>query len=170
MDQELLRLFSDQVQTGVYRSRLGILQREWQKLFAETGPKPKKHTYPAPAPGEFAIDAAVGSDRESLDDALQSASCQKKRGCRIWARISFGKELVKKGGRFEFSAEVWAKGTDSKVAVPAKEMTITGPSQIVDISLDAIYLSKGSYQGTLKVIYGERVKSKALGFELIEVY
>jgi hypothetical protein len=170
VDRELLRLFGDQVQTGVYRGRLGILQHEWQKLFAEQGPKPKARVYPTPAAGEFAIDEAVGSDRESLDDALLTASCKKRRGCRIWARIAFGKELVKKGGRFEFSAEVRLKGSTTRYAVPAKEMVITGPSLVVDLPLEGIYISKGRYEGTLRVLYGDRYKSKPLAFDLIDTY
>jgi len=170
VDRELLRLFSDQVQTGVYRSRLGILQREWQQLFAAQAPKAKPKSYAPPAPGEFAIDEAVGSDGESLEQAMLTSVCKKRRGCRIWARVSFGKELVKKGGKFEFSAEVKSKGSITKYAVPAKEMTISGNSVVVDLPLESLYIYKGTYEGTLKVLCNERYKSKSFSFELIDTY
>jgi hypothetical protein len=173
VDAQLLSLFRYQVQSGVYRSRLGILQKEWQKLFATmqvAGTKRKIKMYPAPKPGDFVIDEAVGSDAESLEAALNTGSCKKKAGCRIWARISFSKEMVQKGGKYEFSAELKLKSGTTRVAVPTKEMTITGPVATVELALDALYIYKGSYQGTLKVMCGERYKSKNFSFELIETY
>jgi hypothetical protein len=172
VDEELRRLFRYQVQSGVYRNRLAILQKEWQKLFAgmQASAKPRLKLYPTPKPGDFVIDEVRGSDAESLEQALVTGNCKKRAGCRIWARISFGKELVQKGGKFEFSAELKLKSGTTRIAVPTKEMTITGPVATVDLALDALYIYKGTYEGTLKVMYGERFKSKSFSFDLIETY
>jgi hypothetical protein len=173
VDDQLLSLFRYQVQSGVYRSRLATLQKEWQKLFANmqvAGTKRKIKMYPTPKPADFVIDEAVGSDAESLESAVSTSSCKKKAGCRIWARISFGKEMVQKGGKYEFSAELKLKSGTTRVAVPTKEMTITGPVATVELALDALYIYKGTYEGTLKVMCGERYKSKRFSFELIETY
>ena len=121
VDEELLRLFRYQVQSGVYRNRLAILQKEWQKLFAgmqASAAKPRLKLYPTPKPGEFVIDEVRGSDAESLEQALVTSNCKKRAGCRIWARISFAKELVQKGGKFEFSAELKLKSSTTRIAVP----------------------------------------------------
>ena len=173
VDEELMRLFRYQVQSGVYRNRLAILQKEWQKLFAgmqASAAKPTLKLYSTPKPGDFAIDEVRGSDADSLERALVTGNCKKRAGCRIWARISFGKDLVKKGGKFEFSAELKLKTSTTRIAVPTKELTITGPVATVDLALDALYIYKGTYEGTLKVMYGERFKSKSFTFELIETY
>jgi hypothetical protein len=173
VDDELMRLFRYQVQSGVYRNRLAILQKEWQKLFAgmqASAAKPRLKLYPAPKPGDFVIDEVRGSDAESLEQALVTGNCKKRAGCRVWARISFAKDLVQKGGKFEYSAELKLKTGTTRIAVPTKEMTITGPVATVDLALDALYIYKGTYEGTLKVMYGERFKSKSFSFDLIETY
>jgi hypothetical protein len=172
VDREIMRLFSDQIWAGVYRARLSILQKEWQGLFAASAPKPVARTYPPVAPLEFAVNEALASDADTLDAALGTPSCKKRAGCKIWARISFGKELVRKGGKFEFSADL-KTGTGLSIkrhAVPAKELAITGAVMTVDLPISDLYIYKGTYQGTLKVLCNERYKSKSFTLELISTY
>lgn len=172
VDREIMRLFSDQIWAGVYRSRLSILQKEWQALFAASAPKPVAKVYPKPAPMEFAINEALGSDADTLDAAIGAASCKKRAGCKIWARISFGSELVRRGGKFEFSADLkTGSGLSIKRhAIPAKELAITGPVMTVDLPISDLYIYKGTYEGTLKVLCNERYKTKSFTFELISTY
>jgi len=172
VDREIMRLFSDQIWAGVYRSRISILQKEWQALFAASAPKQPVKVYPKVAPMEFAINEALGSDADTLDRAMNAPSCKRRAGCKIWARISFGSELVRRGGKFEFSADL-KTGTGLSIkrhAVPAKELAITGPAMIVDLPISDLYIYKGTYEGTLKVLCNERYKTKSFTFQLISTY
>jgi len=170
IDRELFGLFEDQVQAAVYRSRISNLQRQWQALFAELGTKPKLST-PRPAPVDgFRIEELAASDASSLEMALATSSCKKSKDCRVWVRVSFGKDLVKKGVGFEISAEIQNKGGTRRVAVPAKSLTVSQPLMVVDLPLDRSYLRKDQYQVTLKVMCDGRYKSKSVEFELLGVY
>jgi len=170
IDKQLLYMFQDQVQAAVYRSRLSNLQKEWQQLFAAMGTKPKLTAPKPPPPGEFRIDEVVGSDAPGLEAAIATPSCKRRKDCRIWARIAFGAEMVKKGSKFEFSAEVVNRAGSKRKAVPAKTLTINQPVMVIDLPLSGVYIYKDHYTGTLRVLCDGRYKSKSFAFQLIRTY
>jgi hypothetical protein len=170
VDRQIMTLFSDQILAGVYRSRISLLQKSWQELLAGVAPKPVAPRWTKPLPTEFVINAVAVSDAETLEAALATPSCKKRAGCRIWASIGIGSELVRRAGKFEASADL--KGTigTTRYAVPGVEVAITGPLMTVDLPLSSLYIYKGTYTGTIKVLLGERFKSRPFSFQLIETY
>lgn len=170
IDKQLLYMFKDQVQAAVYRSRLSSLQKEWQKLFTAMGNQPKLKTPKPPPPNDFSIEEVVGSDAPSLEMALATPSCKRRKDCRIWARIAFGTEMVKKGSKFELSADVVNRAGTKRKAVPAKTLTINQPVMVVDLPLGGVYLYKDHYKGTLRLLCDGRYKSKTFSFQLIRAY
>jgi hypothetical protein len=167
IDKQLQYMFKDQVQAAVYRSRLSSLQKEWQKLFAAMGNRPKLKTLKPQPPNDFSIEEVVGSDAPSLEMALATPSCKRRKDCRIWARIAFGSEMVKKGSKFELSADVVNRAGTKRKAVPAKTLTINQPVMVVDLPLGSVYLYKDHYKGTLRLLCDGRYKSKTFSFQLI---
>lgn len=171
IDGELKRLFRDQVKAAVYRMRLKDLQAQWHQLFAQVGLKRKKVTLPPLDPNEFRIEEAAGSDAPNLERALLSPSCKRRRGCRIYTRIGFGKNLLKKKG---LKARVWAEvknksGTKS-LAVPAQMVPVTKGAQQVILDLSKLSLYKDSFEGNLQVVLDGRYKAKAFKFQLLNTY
>ena len=75
--------------------RLKDLQQQWQELFGKVGLKHKKPKLPPLDPNEFRIEEATGSDATALDRAVVTPSCKRRKGCRVWAKIGFGKNLLK---------------------------------------------------------------------------
>jgi hypothetical protein len=169
IDRELLRLFKDQVEAAVFRSRVSALQKEWQHLFAELGIKPKLAQPKPPPPNQFTIAEVAASDAGSFEQAIVTPSCKRRRGCRIWVRIAFGRLLVHKKARFELSADLQGTGS-KKYTVPTRELTVTKPVMVVELKLESLYLRKGSYTGRLKVLCDGRYKSRPLELQLHGTY
>jgi hypothetical protein len=170
IDDELRYMFQAQVQAAVYRSRLSSLQQEWQKLFTAIGARPKLSTPRPPPPNELRIEEVVASDAQSLEQALATPSCKRRKDCRIWARISFGRELVKSGSKFEFSADLVNRSGSKRAAIPAKSLTVNQPIMVVDLPLSGTLIYKDHYKGTLRVLCEGRYKSKPFEFQLIKTY
>ena len=171
IDIELMRLFRDQVQAGVYRMRLKDLQQEWQVLFAQVGLKRKKPKLPPLDPNEFRIEEAAGSDATALERAVVSPSCKRRSGCRIWAKIGFGKKLVKKK---PLEARVWAevknKTGSRRLAVPAQIVKVDKTSMVLSLDLGKLSIYQDSYEGNLQVVCNGRYKSRSFKFDLLKTY
>lgn len=171
IDRELGRLFRNQVQAAVYRVKLGDLQQEWQKLFAQVGLKrPKAEQLPPPAPNEFRIDEVAGSDAASLEQAVLTSSCKRRTGCRIWAKISFGAKLLKKKPTVRVFAEVKNKKGTTRKAVPAQVLTVNKAVMVVSLPIDKLSLYKDSYEGSLQVLCDGRYKTRSFEFQLLKTY
>ncbi|MCC6751710.1 MAG: hypothetical protein IT371_28920 [Deltaproteobacteria bacterium] len=172
IDQELQWFFSYQVEGATYRSRLKILQSEWHKLFGEMGTKEKPKqakTLPPPLSG-FRIDTVSANDGLSAETAQTTTGCKKRRGCRVWVWVSFAKDLVTKQAKFEISADLSSATGSSRYAVPAKELTAREGSMAIDLALDQLYIYKGKYTGTLKVLCEGRYLSKPFELELFDTF
>lgn len=170
IDRRLLQLFRNQVQASVYRLRIKDLQQQWQSLFAQVGLKRKKVDLPPVGPNEFRIEEAAGSDAADLDRAMVTASCKRRKGCRVWAKIAFGKKLRKKG----LTARVWAeiknkKGT-KRLAVPAKELPVDRDELVISLDISKLAIYKDQFEGRLQVVCDGRYKAKTFEFVLLNTF
>jgi hypothetical protein len=170
IDKALLRLFKDQIEAAVFRSRVSALQKEWQRLFAELGIKPKLAAPKPPQPNRFRIAEVAASDAGSFESAIVTPSCKRRRGCRLWVRIAFGRALVAKRVKFELSADLQQSKSSKKYTVPTRELTVTKPLMVVDLKLESLYLRKGAYTGRLKVLCDGRYKSRPFELQLHGTY
>ena len=161
IDQDIQWLFRYQVEAGWYRNRLLSLQGQWKDLMTRAGVTKvaKQSKFKAPPATGFRIDAVVGSEELSLSQALLKPGCARMRGCRLWLRISFGKDYTKSNTRLEVSADLTA-ATGRRYAVPTKEFSAKSAVMVVDVSLDRIYLPKGRNTGTVKVFGSNRIERK----------
>ncbi len=168
IDSDVQWLFRYQVETGWYRSRLMALQDQWRVLMTRFGVRKepgRKSSYPAPPRSGFRIDAVVGSQELSFAKARLGAGCKQMRGCKLWLRISFGKEHVNKAARFEVSADL-TSSSGRRYAVPTKDFTVKQAVMIVDVPLDRIYLPKGRNSGTVKVLGEQTFKRRRFTLDI----
>lgn len=169
VDRQLQWYFRYQVQTGWYRSRLKLLQSQWQKLLGKLIPERKK-VYPPPPTQGFRVDELIISDAVSFRQALLTPSCKRKSQCRFWLRIAFSKALAgKKGEQVEVSADMQHKTKASKrYFVRPRPMKIADTVMIIQLPLSRArsYIWSGAYEAKVRVLAGGRYKRKSLSFKL----
>jgi hypothetical protein len=167
VDQQLQWYLRYQVQAGWYRSRLKLLQSEWQQLLGRPIPQPKK--YPPPPAQGLRVDELLVSDAVSFRQARLTPSCKRKNQCRFWLRIALSKALAAKAERLEVSATLQhTKQASRRYVVRPKTQKIAGSVMIVQLPLSRAKstIGSGPYQAKVRVLAGGRTKHKTLELTL----
>lgn len=167
IDGQLQWYFRYQVQAGWYRTRLQLLQEEWQKLLGNL--IPNKKSYPPAPMSSFRVDEVFISDAQSLRQGVLAPRCKRKSDCRLYLRISFSAVLAKSSSSFTVTASM--KNTsrkDKQYTLRPEQGNTREKVAILAIPLSSAgkYIWSGPYIMTVRIMAGGRYVTKTLNFNL----